>query len=297
MERKKKVLFIINPISGGINKNKIPHLIESQVDKQIVDQETEFSNYPGHANEMAVAAAKENYDIVFAIGGDGTVNEVASGLVGTPTSLGVAPMGSGNGLARHMKLPLSIKKAINLVNNHQTTAIDACKMNDRYFFVTAGVGFDAHIGHLFATSKQRGLWGYVTNTIKEYFNYAPQEYEVLINGKTQAQQAFLVSFANAGQYGNNAYISPKADISDGKVDVCVMRPFNRIFGAFDLATRLFTKRMDTSEHLSIDQCEHVELKREKGGVVHLDGEPFTMAEKLLINVFPKSLNMLVANAA
>lgn len=293
-EKKKKVGFVVNPIAGNKNKEGIPQLIDQQVDKDLTEYFIEFSKKEGHAREMAKQAAEQGYDMVFAIGGDGTVNEVAAGLMGSPTALGIVPMGSGNGLARHMGIPLQLRKAIDLVNAHRIRQIDSCAMNGKPFFVTAGVGFDAHIGHLFATSEKRGFSTYIKQTLTEYMNYKPQRYQVTINDEAREEEAFLISFANAGQYGNNAYISPHADIQDGKIDVCVMKPFHPLFGALDLGIRLFTKRMDGSKSLKISQTQSVKLDRDQAGFVHLDGEPFEMPEQLEISVSPKSLNVVTA---
>ncbi|MBY0425167.1 MAG: diacylglycerol kinase, partial [Cytophagales bacterium] len=195
-----KVLFIINPISGVIDKSGFPDTVKSVLAGSGLDVTCVYSERVGHAEELSRKAVADGYTMVFSVGGDGTMNEVARGLLNTTVGLGLVPLGSGNGLARHMGLPLKIKEAIALAKNHSLLRIDSGSINDKPFFNMAGVGFDAHIGHMFATSKERGFKAYVMYTITEGMNYKPEHYK-LVNGRTQEKTAFLISFANSSQYG------------------------------------------------------------------------------------------------
>ena len=178
MEEKKRIVFILNPISGTHSKKEIPGLIDKLLDKEQFDYELRLTEYAGHAAEIAKESATEGIDVVVAIGGDGTVNEVARSLVHTKTALGIIPCGSGNGLARHLCLPLDIKSAIRIINACRIEDFDYGVINDLPFFCTCGMGFDAFISLKFAEAGKRGPITYVENVLKEGLNYRPETYEV-----------------------------------------------------------------------------------------------------------------------
>ena len=286
-----KALFIINPISGGINKTGFPDTVQSVLGGSDVDAQSVFSERPGHAEELSRKAVADGFDFVFSVGGDGTMNEVARGVLNTNVGLGLVPLGSGNGLARHMGLPLKIKDAIALAKKHSLLRIDSGTINDKPFFNMAGVGFDAHIGNVFATSKERGFKTYVVSTITEFINYKPEKYK-LVNGQVREKTAFLISFANSSQYGNNAYIAPQASLQDGKIDICVLKPFHPIYFP-ELSVRLFNKTINNSQFIESFKTDHIIIEREKDGVIHLDGDPHIMGKTLEMKVNPSSLNILV----
>jgi len=289
--QKPKVLFIINPISGGIDKSGFPETVKSVLSDSQLDVQCVYSERIGHAEELSRKAVADGFDLVFSVGGDGTMNEVARGILNTNVGLGLVPLGSGNGLARHMGLPLKIKDAISLAKKHSMLRIDSGSINNKPFFNMAGVGFDAHIGNMFATSKERGFKTYVINTITEFINYKPEKYK-LVNGQTQEKTAFLISFANSSQYGNNAFIAPQANLQDGKIDVCVLKPFHPIFFP-ELSLRLFNKTINDSQFIESFKSDHITIEREKDGVIHLDGDPHMMGKSLEMKVNPSSLNILV----
>ncbi|MBC7389752.1 MAG: diacylglycerol kinase family lipid kinase [Opitutaceae bacterium] len=286
---KKKVLFIINPISGGKNKDKIPALIENTLDKNQFDITITFTKAPGHARELA---AQPGFDYYIAVGGDGTLNEVASQLINTEACMGILPMGSGNGLARHMGINMNIEKAILQINTAKIVKIDTCTVNGKPFINMAGVGFDAHIGKLFAESTGRGFKTYVVQTLTEFKNYQSQKYKINYGGKEIVSDAFLLSFANSSQYGNNAYIAPDADIKDGMLDICLMKPF-KVMDVLSIGFRLFNKTIKQSKYLQTIQAKEFTVTREQEGVAHLDGEPMIFGKQLDIKVLSASLKLLV----
>ena len=219
---KKKIVFIMNPISGTMNKAAIPSLIERYLNHDCFDYEIVQTAYAGHAVELATKAKDEGIDIVVAIGGDGTVNEVARAVVHSNTALGIIPCGSGNGLARHLMLPMNVAKAIQIINEGEIHLLDYGIINDHPFFCTCGMGFDAFISHKFAEAGKRGPITYVENVLKGGLQYKPETYEIRDEHGTTRLKAFLISCANASQYGNNAYIAPQASMSDGLMDIVVM---------------------------------------------------------------------------
>jgi len=290
---KEKILFIINPISGTLNKKNLPGMIEDLIDAAIFDVEIVVTRYKGEATEIVSQKLSDNFRYFVAVGGDGTVNEIAKALINTQCIMGIIPVGSGNGLARHLQIPLQPEKAIKVINKLKFQAIDCGLINNIPFFCTCGVGFDALIGEKFAQCKGRGLSNYVKTTIKEYFNYKPELYQITIdNERVINREAFLITFANGSQYGNNAYIAPNADISDGKLDICILSPF-RLYKAPGIGIRLFAKNIHRSSLMHSEQAQNIVLERASEGVVHFDGEPCRMGKKLDISLINKGLNVIV----
>ena len=288
---KEKVLFVINPVSGNKSKKNIPDLIKQKFDENDYDVKIVFTQFAGEATQLVKKYINKGYKKIVAVGGDGTVNEVASGIVETEAVLGIIPLGSGNGLARHLKIPLKPQKALDLIKNAKPTKIDYGKINDRKFFCTTGVGFDAHIGHVFSKLDGRGFVNYIKATVSEFKRYQPKRYEISMNGTTIMRDAFLITFANASQYGNNAHIAPKADISDGKLDVAILRRFPLIT-APGIGARLFLKNIDKSPFIETYKCDSIILKRKDADVIHFDGEPEEMGEVLNVKIVPDGLNVL-----
>ena len=242
MTKKKKITFILNPISGTHSKEEIPELIEKTLDHDLFEPRIVFTEYAGHAAEIAREESKAGTDVVVAVGGDGTVNEVARSLVHTPTALAIIPCGSGNGLARHLCLPLDIKKAIEVINSCKIERFDYGVINELPFFCTCGMGFDAFISLKFAEAGKRGPITYVENVLKEGLKYKPETYEVEDESGATRYKAFLIACANASQYGNNAYIAPGATMKDGEMDVIIMEPFD-VLDAPQIAADLFMKTL------------------------------------------------------
>lgn len=287
----RKIYFIINPISGGISKDLLPGLILQNLDKVKYAPTIIFTAYPEHAKVLAQEAVTNNIDIVVAVGGDGTINEIGSQLVHSSVALGIIPSGSGNGLARHLGIPLDTISAIKYLNTAIITKIDVGQINDRYFFCTSGLGFDAHVSHQFATLTTRGLWGYFKLSVLSFLKYQPAKYHLEIDGKLVDCKAFLVTFANAAQFGNNAYIAPLAEISDGLIDVCIMRPFNALEG-IAVAIKLFSKTIHKTGYVTIYKAKNITLTRAEAGVAHVDGEAVVMPELLRVSILPHALNIL-----
>nr|WP_294793838.1 diacylglycerol kinase family protein [uncultured Mucilaginibacter sp.] len=290
---KKKALFIINPISGGKKKDNVPGQIEKHLDKTLFESTIIFTTGVAHASEVA-ADAVGKYDLVVAVGGDGTVNETASGLVGSGLTLGIIPCGSGNGLARFLGIPMGIEESIKTLNKLQVEAIDSAEANGHPFFNIAGMGFDAHIGQVFAGGKKRGFFSYVKSSLAEIINYKSDTYYLNIDGVNYTRKAFILSIANSSQYGNNAHISPKASVQDGSLDVCIVKPFP-LYRFPEMVLRMFTKTADSSGFVEIIKGQHIEVKRDEAGPMHLDGEPAKMEAKVDITIKPATLQVIVGD--
>jgi len=291
MERS-KIAFIINPNSGTSKKEYLPALIDRVLDKKRFELTVIFTAYAGHAKELTARFVKEKYNYVIACGGDGTMNEVASELVHTDVVFGIIPYGSGNGLARHLGISMFPRRALKQINNHVVKTIDYGMADDTKFFCTCGTGFDAHISHKFAVEGKRGFLTYLKTIFREYIYYKPYMY-ILKNGELEIKQrAFLVTFANASQYGNNAFIAPNASTSDGMLDVCILKPFS-FFAIPWLAFLLFQKEIDRSKHISIVRTKEITLIRRKAGSFHVDGDPMEKGKEIRIKVVPAGLKVLV----
>lgn len=286
------MIFIINPASGTVKTGNIESLIEHHFESRSYTPEIIRTRYKGHATKIARKSIKNGIRIIVAVGGDGTINEIASELVGKNAILGIIPNGSGNGLARHLGIPLKKEPALDLLNSGKVKKIDSGKVNNRFFFCTCGTGFDARIGKKFDKLTGRGFLNYVKTVIREFANYQPKKYKIRIDGKKIKKRAFLVTIANAGQYGNNAYIAPGAKIDDGLLDICIFRPFPG-FKSVILGLRLFSRTIDKSKYLDVYQGRQVIIQRTKKISMHLDGEPVKMKNHVKVSIAPRSLAVVV----
>jgi YegS/Rv2252/BmrU family lipid kinase len=285
------VQAIINPVSGVGSKHKIPKMIEDACQREGASLTVILTEYAGHASELAKQAVENGINLVLAVGGDGTVNEVACALIHSDTVLGIIPKGSGNGLARELHIPMDTRRAIEMILKGHITVMDGCNANGRVFFTTCGVGFDAAVSKKFAHEKRRGSLMYVKNILEEYLSYKPEVYELLIDGQSINEKAFLVACANASQYGNNAYIAPHANIQDGKMDIIILSPFTPLDIA-PLAFQLFTKQIDRNSKIKVIKASQVSIIRQKPGIMHLDGEPVEADNLINVSVIPEALKVV-----
>lgn len=289
---KKRILFVINTISGTGKKKSVVSSIDRFIDKSACDCEVKFTEYAGHAAVMAEEAAAAGTDIVVAVGGDGTVNEVARSIVHTGTALGIVPCGSGNGLARHLQIPLDAARAVKIINEGVVHCLDYGRINEMPFFCTCGVGFDAFVSLKFAGCGKRGPLAYVENTLREGLKYKPATYVVEDESGTFRHEAFLIACANASQYGNNAYIAPNASMKDGLMDVMILEPFSAI-EAPQIAVQLFNKTLPQNSHMKTFRSRKVRIRRDAPGAVHCDGDPFMTGTEINVELIPRSFNVVV----
>lgn len=289
----RNVLFVVNPNAGKKISEKIIRSIEQYFPAEI--------NYliivwkdRNHFTEILRAIRNDGYTDVVAVGGDGTVNQIAKSIAGTSIRLGIVPVGSGNGLARSLGLSMNIETAIQQIAEGKSIAIDYGTVNGTPFFCTSGVGFDAHIGHLFATSAKRGLKNYVRISLSEYRRYKAKEYTIRINGETLRRKAFLITIANAGQYGNDFYIAPQASMQDGLFHVVILQPVN-VFSAIGLMAKTLRKKAHTSALVETFTAAELTIEREQEDTIHFDGEP--AVEPALVNykLIPQSLQAIIGD--
>jgi YegS/Rv2252/BmrU family lipid kinase len=291
MAQKKTIVFIINPISGTQSKRSILRQIEEMIDREKYDYRIVRTQYAGHAVEIANEAATEGVDLVVAIGGDGTINEVGRSLVHTSTAMGIIPCGSGNGLARHLHIPMDSREAIRLINEFTTLRIDYGLINGRPFFCTCGVGFDAFVSLKFADSGKRGLLTYLENTLHESLTYEPETYEIENEEGTVRYKAFLIACANASQYGNNAYIAPQASLTDGLMDITILEPFT-VLDVPSLAFQLFNRSINRNSCIKTLRAKKIKIHRQHGGVLHFDGDPVMDGKDIEVELVPQGLTVV-----
>ena len=280
-----KALFIVNSRSGARRQRDWGELFVS--DHKIV-----YCEKVWQLDEIVAGAIRDGIGVVFAVGGDGTVHEVAKRLIGTDLILGILPTGSGNGFARHLGLAFDIRRALDLCEAGTSVTIDTAEVNCNPFIGVMGLGLDALIAHRFAGSEVRGLRTYVKEGLKAFASFKAEEYQITIDGTTTRPKAVLVAVANSSQYGNNARIAPVASLQDGFLDVVVVENLT-MFSAPLLLVRLFNGTLQKSDRVTFHRGQNVTIKRLSSGPAHLDGEPVTLEETLNVTVKPRSLRVLL----
>jgi len=292
MQNRISVWFVVNPISGTTDKSKIVNLIPEYMEASRFDVKIWYTEFRGHAGQIARKAVEEGIKVVVAVGGDGTVNEVARCLIHTNTALGIIPCGSGNGLARHLFIPMNPEGALQVLSTCTIEVLDYGMINDTPFFCTCGLGFDAFVSSKFAKSERRGLLTYIDNTLREGLRYKPDTYEIEIDGEKQHYKAFLIACANASQYGNNVFIAPQASMMDGLMDVTIMEPFT-VLEAPQIAIQLFNKTIDKNSRIRTFKCKSLRIHRKSPGVIHFDGDPKEEGTDIEVSLVPKGIHMVV----
>jgi YegS/Rv2252/BmrU family lipid kinase len=290
-QKTKRIVFIINPKSGALHKDLSPEYLAKFVDKTRYTAEIIHTEYAGHATQLAAKAVQDNVFMVVAVGGDGTINEIARSLIHTDTVLGIIPGGSGNGLARHLQIPMETEQALQLINTGIIQAVDYGTINDKCFFCTCGTGFDAFVSLKFAEAGTRGMLTYLEETLRESLTYQPETYELETEEGKIKHKAFLIACGNASQYGNNAYITPQAMVDDGLMDITILEPFT-VLDVPSLAFQLFNKTIDHNSRIKTFRCRKLHIHRSKDGVVHYDGDPVMMGKDLYIKIVRKGLLLL-----
>ncbi len=285
--------FIVNPRSGKKNKaDEIKNRIKEHFHHQTSHHyRMIFTEGPGHGRVIARDSVSEGIDYVVSVGGDGTMNEVAGGLVNSETIFGVIPTGSGNGFARSLGIPLDTGKAISFIMNSHHRSIDVGRIADDYFFGVAGVGFDALIGARFQEFGLRGPLPYFYIGVKEYFKYQFEEFRIISKERTSIVRPLLITIANSPQYGNGAVIAPGADLEDGLLDVCIIEKIPFVEGLLKIRA-LFNNKIDSLSTYSRFQTTELKIVRSgKSGLYHVDGEPKKSQSELSIKILPKALNV------
>lgn len=291
---KKKVLFIINPISGVYKKEHIPEKIARYIDYTQFDYSIRATEYAGHATEIAREAVAEGYKMIVAVGGDGSVNEVANALIGTDAVLGIIPYGSGNGLALHFGMtPRNVKAALDVLNTGKAVKMDVVKTNVRYFLSCAGFGYDAHAARRFRSQEIRGLFSYFLAGAREaLWHFKPLQAQVQLDDQTQEHEFYLFTAFNSNQYGYNVGFLPTASLHDGILDVISVKPIRtwRLFWVFFL---MFIKRSDLVKEAQTFRAKKIRIKGSPKRVYQFDGDHLVWHDDLEMEVVPNALNVII----
>lgn len=286
----KKLLLIINPIAGTSSKKGIEESVTDRLSKFGWGIDTMFTQCKGDATRLASQAVNEGYYGVLAAGGDGTVNETAIALCDTGVALGIIPCGSGNGLARHLNIPIDVDEALQVVAEDNVAPIDYGKLNGHHFFCTCGVGFDAMVSERFSRHSSRGLVTYVRSMLEEYHRFEPAEYTITIDGDILTERAFVIAACNASQYGNNAYIAPDAKIDDGLLDITIIQaasPIRTCLVGLDMMTGFINKNTIIRSF----RAKAASIACESEGPLHIDGEPMRLDMPLDISCHQHGLKV------
>lgn len=289
----KKITIIANPISGGKkDRKKIIDFVYDFFSRNCRDCQLKLTAKQGDACDFSKLCSDQNNDLVVVIGGDGTLNEVTNALVHTEVAIGIIPAGSGNGLARSLGIPQNVEEACNLIWEGNIQAIDVGRVNDRYFCLILGLGFDALVGQHFAEHHKRGPASYFYLSAREFLGYKPEKLEISFADRSFEIEPFLIAIANGQQYGNNALIAPNAKLNDGILDISIIRQlkFNHLLSA---VPKLFSGQIDRFSEIEIFRAKSVFIERDRAGLVNIDGEPYLEGAELNISVFQKCLQVIV----
>ncbi len=288
---KERIWFIVNPISGGRKKAELPQLIAAHLNHDKFSYEIKHSEHKGHAIEIAKEAVSMGIEIVCAVGGDGSVHEVGTTLIGSGTQLAIIPLGSGNGLARHMKIPLKIKEALECINSGNIIEMDTLKVNNKPILGFGGYGFDALIAKKFEGSKKRGFFSYIKLVLREIFKYNPINVSIDANGQVRKLPVMLCTIANTSELGNGFKVSPTSDATDGKFEVVILKPFS-FWNIPAMLYRYFSGRTDYSGLTETIKTDHATLVLPHS-YGQIDGEPISSWKKVQVDVVPRSLRIIV----
>ena len=288
-----KLRFIINPISGSRDNSNIAQLVKENLNLNKFQYDIFYTERKKHAIELSQKAVEEKIDVVIAVGGDGTLHECAQPIIGTETALSVIPRGSGNGFAHHLNIKQDVINCIKDLNNSTISEVDSCSANGKPFVNVSGVGFDAHIAHLFSKITVRGFSSYIKLVLKECILYPSKEYTIKFDNKQRKVDAFLISWANSSQFGNNAVISPESKIDDGYFEICIVKKLPRILIPI-LLFRLFNKSIQHSKYVEIIKCKEAQILCDDGRS-HLDGETYNLGSEIKIKNNPLSLKIFTPN--
>lgn len=289
---KKRIRFIVNPFSGISKKGKLADQIKQHLDTNLFEFEIKKTQAAGHGTELAREAMKQNFDMVIAVGGDGSVNEVAAALIGSDTTLGIIPAGSGNGFARHLGLSTNVVKAIQQLNHGKEIRIDTVKMNGRPFVNLAGLGFDGWVSYKLKKSKIRGFLGYGKIVTQESFKFKPQTYQINIDGKIMEEECLCLEIVNAPMFGYNFEIAPHAKFNDGILEVVVVKKMTP-WKLPQLAWHSFQKTINESGLTKCYSGKNIKIKIVEETPVHMDGEGMLVNEDLEFSINPLSLSVWV----
>lgn len=281
-------MFIINRFSGSGYREDLEGKFIAHCNSRSLECSIEYTKKQGHGTTLARIAVRKNYAMVFAVGGDGTVNEVAQGLLHSHIPLGIIPKGSGNGLARHLKIPLQIDKALTTLDKKNILLMDCFTINNQFSLNVSGIGFDGHVAGLFGKDGKRGLYGYGRLVITQFRKFNDFECQIQLDDKTISEKAFIISIANSSQFGNNAIIAPSASVSDQLLNISIIKKMSVLQG-IGFVTKLFNNSVDRSLHATFYQAKSIDITTPHEVPFHIDGEPGGKDSHFQVRIIPAAL--------
>lgn len=288
----RRVLFIINPISGGGKAKRFSKYLKRNKLELDINFDIIYTKADLSITENLKRVSLDNWDIVIAAGGDGTLNETAAAIINKNIYLGIIPLGSGNGFARHLKIPMNPVKALEKVLNGRPREIDVGYFNNRPFINMAGIGFDGYVSGLFAGSRQRGIKTYARCVLQALKSFVPGKYDIEVDGERFTHEAYLIAFANSKQYGNNFFIAPYGSLVDGVIDITVINKVSLI-SVPRLALALRTRNLNKLPFVSMYKGRNIKVYNLENEYSHIDGEPIRVDGDLNINVKSSQIKLIV----
>jgi YegS/Rv2252/BmrU family lipid kinase len=296
----RKILYLVNPISGTGDKRKIEKIIVRQTQAKNIHFEIRYTTQDGAYEFLPRKIEEENITDVVICGGDGTINQVCSHLQNCTVNVGIIPVGSGNGLATAAGISRNIKKSLEIVFQNKTKRIDAFTLNGKFGCMLAGLGFDARVAFAFSKEKRRGLMGYINICFQEFFKKLSYRIKVKIDGKTLEEEIFFISMANSNQFGNRVTIAPEASLSDGLLDVVLVTKMNPFLSGMYLLLQILSGRIqkpdveqNKKKKIYYWQTSELEIENPDLAPLHIDGEPKTTSEHIKIKLISKAIDLLV----
>jgi len=297
----RKIVYFINPISGTGGKGLLLDIIKNKTAEKNIPFEILHTNAAGDYGYLKEKIATENITDVVVCGGDGTVNQVANGLLGTSVNIGIIPMGSGNGLAFAAKIPKRIHKALKVVFAGNAVYIDSFYINKKFSCMLCGLGFDAQVAHDFAKQKKRGLSTYIKQSAKNFFKAKHYNFELIQDGKTLNSEAFFISIANSNQFGNNFTIAPQASLHDGLLDIVVVNRMSKLRMIWTILkqvrngqVRMYEDKKYHQNDIHYFQAKKITIKNPELAPLHIDGDPAATSNIFEIEIIENAFKLLIA---
>ncbi|MDL2262181.1 YegS/Rv2252/BmrU family lipid kinase [Bacteroidales bacterium OttesenSCG-928-I21] len=285
-----KIVFILNPISGfrKFRRTRIESIITKEIKSGKINGKIRYSRYAGHTSEIAKSAVEEGCKFIVVAGGDGSINEVARVLTNTDVALGIIPAGSGNGLARHIKIPFNIKNCLKIIKQKKIQHADVIEVNGKYAISIAGVGFDAIVAERYSKDKNRGFISYVQAAILEYFTYKPEKVKICTDELVIDESIFFMVLANSNQFGYNFRIAPRADLFDGYMDVVIVKNVPLIAAPLS-SIKVLTGYANKSLYVSSFKTKKITITRANDGIMNIDGDPHKTGKIVEAKILEKAL--------
>lgn len=288
-----RYLFVVNPIAGDNDKEEFGEWISQLAANHSLEFETYYTTGKNDSKEIKLLIDNFRPEIVVAAGGDGTVNQVAQLLLKTDIAMAIIPLGSGNGLAKDLKIPhLDPRDALKIIVKPKVIAIDTLEANGEFFMHISDIGFNAHIVRLFNKGSSRGLFSYMKFTVKEFFKYKTFHYSIATNNGNARGHAFMITVANSNQFGSNLIINPNGEYDDGEFEIIIIRRFPRR-KILAIMWRLVTKKINFSPYTRVIKCKRATIKTRKNKTLQADGEILGRVKEVDIKIHHRNLQVVI----